>query len=136
MKTIHERVQSVISSANVLELVNTKTLPDALGLAHYPETLKAVWWYHLPSRTLSYSENARSHMDMDKFPDVKSLNGWVRGRIFSEKGKNYIMMYSDDFPHGRVPGSVVEDIYGKLTSKFRDVVVDFVDHQGYSLIGE
>ncbi len=136
MKTIAERLFRIQGHSNVLEFVNTKTLPDALALAHYPETLLAVWWYHLPTKTFSYSTSARSHMDTDKFPEVKSLNGWVRGRVFSEKKQNYIMMYSDDFKHGRVPGDVVDDIYSKVSSKFNKPITDFVDQQGYSLLGE
>lgn len=136
MKNIKECIEKIKNHPNVLELVNRQTYRDALGDAHYPETLKGVWWYHLGTKQFTYSKVAKSHMDLDEFPEVKSLQGWVRGRVFSNEGKNYILMYSDDFTHGRVPGSVVHDIYNKITSKFKEQITDFVDERGYSLIGE
>jgi hypothetical protein len=136
MRQISERIKDIKDSQNVLELVQNQVYPNALGDAHYPETLQGVWWYHLGSKQFTYSTKAKSHMDLDEFPEVKSMQGWVRGRVFSNEGKNYILMYSDDFSMGRVPGSVVHDIYNKVTSKFHKPISDFVDERGYSLIGE
>jgi hypothetical protein len=136
MKNVKECIEKIKAHRNVLELVQHQVYPEALGDAHYPETLKGIWWYHLGSKQFSWSNKAKSHMDLDNFPEVQTLQGWVRGRVFSNEGKNYILMYADDFSHGRIPGSVVHDIYQKITSKFHEPITDFVDERGYSLLGE
>ena len=82
------------------------------------------------------STNATSHMQPGKFPEVNNFDSWKRGRIYQDAGRNVIMMYSDDFPHGRVPGSVVHDVYSQIINQFSGDISDFVDQEGFSLIGE
>jgi hypothetical protein len=132
---IKERIEKIKNVQNVLEMNRDRVYPDAMGDAHQGGNLKGVWWYHLPTKTFLYSSTANSHMDSKAFPEINNLEHWVRGRVFTNNGQNFVLMYSDDFTMGRVPGSIVDAIFQKITTKFHQPITDFVDERGYSLIG-
>jgi hypothetical protein len=136
MKNILECIEKIKNHPDVLKLVSEVAVPDAMQTAHYKDALRGVWWYHPATKKMLFSTKASSHMAPGHFPEVNNFDSWKRGRVFKDDGRYYIMMYSDDFPHGRVPGSVVDDVYQQITRVFNEPISDFVDQEGYSLLGE
>jgi hypothetical protein len=113
----------------------TKVLNEpAIGLAHYPENLKVVFWYSILSNTLEYSETATTHQDYRVFKGpFADARGWIRGRVFKYEGKYYIVVYLEDWLDSQVLNRSLADIYNQIQSRFKHIISDIVDENGYAL---
>ena len=107
--------------------------------------LKAVWSYNLLSHKLEYSAIARGYksgiLTVPKDPRSDSICGWVRGRVFEEDEKDYILIFLDlfDWDHGPVQidrdllTRSICDLYSLIRDNFEYLIYDFVDDHGSSL---
>lgn len=106
----------------------------AIGLAHYPENLKAVFWYNILSDSLEYSEKATTHQDYKIFKGpFTDAAGWIRGRLFQYEGKYYIVVYIEDWLDTQIINKHLADMYHQIQNKFKHPISDIVDEQGYTL---
>jgi hypothetical protein len=106
----------------------------AIGLAHYPENLKAVFWYNILSNSLEYSEKANTHQDYKIFKGpFTDAAGWIRGRVFTYGRKNYIVVYIEDWLDVQIANQSLADLYSRVQDVFKQPISDIVDEQGYTL---
>ena len=137
-------LEKLKSITDVKENRGERILNDPVGESHFRDQLVGIWFYHVPTGELVYSEEATSHWDYKNFDvdskfdmkdgDGAAAAGWCRGRVFQVKGIGYIFIYLDNSLRMRVPGYALADIAQKLRAE-ASVDIDFVlDDQGYNLL--
>ena len=126
----------------------------AVLLAHGNK--KAIWWYNLYSHKLDYSETATGHKNLkafskvyagypqDKDPNLEELTrkGWIRGRVFEQTGKCYLVIYlgSDKFTWIAAPvdrnllSQSIGDLYNQIQNNFKEPISDVVDEDSRTLL--
>lgn len=131
---VDKKLAKMLSTVNLSEKRVKALAQGAMGLAHYKDHLKAIYWYNILSGELEYSETATTHQDRNIFKaPFESDRGWIRGRVFSYKGKYYIVAYIEDWLEFPLTNRVIESLYSKIQKKCSETITDIVDEEGYSL---
>ena len=127
---LNELLEKLIKISNIKEGKRKRLFKDAMSLAHYKDTLVGIWWYLPTSGKLEYSEEATTHQDYDRFTMLPDSRGWVRGRVFKDKGKGYIVAYLEDWLANKIPGKAIADIAEKISKKATISIAGIVDEEG------
>jgi putative acetyltransferase len=104
---------------------------------HYVDSVtKSVFWYNVFTHELDISKEIADHGNFDKYEYYRhSRTGWVRGRVGELDGKQFVMIYDDDFPRAGVPSEWVEEMLGVLNSKTGGALNLVVDQHGRKVYG-
>jgi len=130
MKSLLEKLREVYLTEERVKVLSV----GAMGLAHYKDTLCAIWWYNILNQKLEYSEEATTHQDRSVFKEpFIDERGWIRGRLFFYKGKYYIVVYLEDWQEYPVTNNSIANLYNQIQDKFAHTISDVVDEEGYSL---
>lgn len=110
--------------------------PENIGYKFHfdePNPTKIIFWYNFWTKELVI-EDVISHKEF-KHSDqyLGKGNGWIRGRVGKIDGKSLAMIYLEDFPRGRIPTEVADDLFNQLLNKYDDNIIALVDETGHKL---
>jgi hypothetical protein len=112
-------------------MVENKIQKYLYHASHEENKVKIIWWYSLTSGEIRWSTNYLDIHSSSCFRDIYEKPGWIRGRIFEDEGKNYLLIYL--YGYKRVTENVLMDLLSKLNS-FLDKDISYVfDSNGTDL---
>lgn len=133
-KDIDRSLKELELCQDVRAIERKRILPEALSLMNRPDSRSALWWYRADTCVMAFSREARTHFQMEHFPVIKDVHGWVRGAVIEKDGLSYILIFLCDLPEGTIRGEVISNIFSLAESLFCKKVNGLVDEQGRDLL--
>ena len=133
---ISDLLEKLREMEDINEHRGERVIPRAMGLAYSKEKSQVgIFFYHVSSGELLYSEEATSHFQFKYFPEVNMKDGgWGRGYVFLYEGKGYVLIQLGDLGRKQLPGTVVAKIVEKISQLSPIEIVGIVDEEGRDFV--